>query len=251
MGATPEAEGPRRATSPTPSKGKTTNGDTYQETYATNGKGKIPVRPRRKDDDLNETDSGLDAPTAESYIRDRAISPDQVMQAQARTRSPSQGGPGSRAVSPNGTDQGPPSMMGVTMGNFNPPGRSSPAVDRSKYPADAFYNPRSGSPLVNGYVRPPSRTGNGSVSNVTADLLKEIKVKDTEMESAKKQMMWMKEALSKATKMGYVYAEREEVDSPGASEGASGSEHAELVFKFKSFKAQIQVRSLCGVRNIA
>ena len=218
-----------------------------------NGRSKIPVRPRRKDDDFSETDNGSDAPTVESYVRERAISPNQVVQAEARARSPSQGGLGSRAVSPNGTDQGPPSMIGVTMGNFNLPGRSSPAVDRSKYPADAFYNPRSGSPLVNGYVRPPSRTGtgNGSVSNVTADLLKEIKVKDTEMESAKKQIMWMKEALSKATKMGYVYAEREEIDSPSSSEGVPGSEHAELVFKFKSFKAQIQVRSFYGVRNIA
>jgi len=94
---------------------------------------------------------------------------------------------------------------------------------------------------MNGYVRPPSRTGNGSVSNVAADLLKEIKSKDAELESAKKQVAWMKEALGKAVKMGYLYAEKEGPDVTD-TEDVSSNRDADIILRFKSFKAQIQVR---------
>ncbi|KIL71754.1 hypothetical protein M378DRAFT_64627 [Amanita muscaria Koide BX008] len=239
MGASPGAEDPRRAMSPTPSKLQNVNGVSYPETSAMNGKGKPPVRPRREDDDIFETDDGHDAVTTESHTRERAMSPDQ---AQARARSPTQSGPGSRAVSPTGMNQGQPSIIGVAMNNVNITGRSSPAVDRSKYPPDILHNPHSGSPLANGYARPPSRAANGSVGNVTADLLKEIRSKDVEIESVKKQIMWMKEALGKATKMGYVYADKEGSDNEASPdvESSSASGSAELVFKFKSFKAHIQ-----------
>ncbi|KAF8632976.1 hypothetical protein AX15_001573 [Amanita polypyramis BW_CC] len=226
----------RRAMSP--AGGKPRNAS-VGESISINGKGKAPVRPQREDEDVNGLDDTLDASTTEPFSRERAISPEQ---AQARARSPTVNGLGSRAVSPtNVVEQGQPSMIGVSMSNVNLTGRSSPVVDRSKYPTDAFYNPHSESPAMNGYARPPSRAGNGSVSNVTADLLKDIKAKDGELESTRKQLTWMREALGKAAKMGYVYAEKDDDITVNINaEDMSSNRNAELILKFKSFKAQIQ-----------
>ncbi|KAF8745108.1 hypothetical protein AX14_010575 [Amanita brunnescens Koide BX004] len=223
----PEAEGSRRAMSPSGRPKNATGGDTT----SVNGKGKAPARPRREDE---ESDEVLEASTLESHLRERAMSPDQ---AQVRTKSPSQNGITSRAVSPtDGADQAQPSMISVSMSNVNLTGRASPAVDRTKNTPDGFYNPLSGSPSMNGYARPPSRAGNSSVSSVAADLLKEIKSKDAELDSTRKQLTWMKEALGKAAKMGYVYVEKEGADVADVS----GNSDVDIILKFKSFKAQIQ-----------
>ncbi|KAK2461614.1 hypothetical protein APHAL10511_006077 [Amanita phalloides] len=224
----PEAEETRRAMSPAGGRLRTTNGN---DMAPVNGKGK-PVRPRREDEDLDEV---LEVATSDSHSRERAMSPDQL---QARAKSPTQNGLISRAVSPtNGTDQVQPNIVGVSVSNVILTGRSSPAVDRSRYPPDAFHS--SGSPLVNGHARSPSRTGNGSVGNVAADLVKEIKSKDLEIESAKKQITWIKEALNKAVKMGYVYAQKEGSDIAD-TEDLTSNRSSEMVLKFKSYKAQIQ-----------
>jgi hypothetical protein len=88
---------------------------------------------------------------------------------------------------------------------------------------------------MNGFPRPASRTGNGSVGNVVADLLRDLKAKEVELESVKKQLAWMREGLGKASRAGYVFA-----DGDGIEEGGEG-ERTELVLRFKQFKAQIQV----------
>lgn len=200
-------------------------------------KGKAPMRPKRDDDDVLPTEE-LDAATSESGIRERAMSPEQV---QARAKSPAQS-VASRAVSPaNGSVEygggNAPNIAGVLNGLG---GRSSsPAIDRSKPPTDAFYNPNS--PSVNGFARPGSR--NGSVGNVTADLLRDLKLKEVELEAVKRQMSWMKEALSKASRSGYVYVDRDG-NQDGVNGGAEDSvdgRNAELLLKFKQFKAQMQV----------
>ncbi|KAF8640758.1 hypothetical protein AX17_000408 [Amanita inopinata Kibby_2008] len=244
-----EHEDPRRAVSPTGNMPKTINGVSYQETAPLNGKGKVLVRPRKDDDEVNGTDDGVEAGKTEPNLREGAMSPEQVHQqphnsAQSRAKSPIQPGNPSRAMSPtNGTDLGHANMTGIPMSNVNLTGRSSPAVDRSKYPADAVYNAPNGSPTLNNFVRPSSRTGNGGpVGNVPADLLKEIKAKDSEMEAVKTQMMWMKEALSRAAKMGYVYVDKEggsDFEPNGQAEDMP-DKNTDLMFKFKSFKAQIQ-----------
>ena len=97
---------------------------------------------------------------------------------------------------------------------------------------------------MNGYARPPSRTGNGSVGNVTADLLKDIKAKDAELESTRKQLAWMREALCKAAKMGYVYAEKQDDMVVNVDAEDMSSRDTDLILKFKSFKAQIQVNHM-------
>jgi hypothetical protein len=234
-----DSEDPRRAMSPAGTQSiKPPNGVAQQPfPGTTNGKGKAPMRPRRDDDDFG-TDDGTDAGT-ESYVRERTVSPDQGQS--VRAKSP-QFSVVSRAVSPaNGDPFGgaQPNMVGAMSGINGVTGRSSPAVDRTKTPTDAFYG-QPGSPAVNGFVRPGSRTGNGSVGNVTTDLIRDLKVKDMEMEAVKKQMGWMKEALAKASRSGYIYADRDGSPVHNEREDDEGRS-AEIVLKFKQFKAQIQV----------
>lgn len=191
-----------------------------------NGKGKGPLR----EDTIEENSEST---TTESYTR--AISPEQ-----SRAKSPAQQTVGSRAVSPaNGVDgyTGQPNMVGMLNGLG---GRASPApVDRSKPPTDAFYN--TSFSLPNGYQHHRSNSRNESVSNVTADLLKDLKAKDIELESSRRQILWMKEALAKASRSGYVYTDRDgnEVTDGDVADGPS-SRYSDLVLNFKQFKAQMQ-----------
>ncbi|KAJ7431841.1 hypothetical protein B0H11DRAFT_2128705 [Mycena galericulata] len=233
-----DQEDPRRAMSPANMKNKPpTNG-------IANGIGKKPVRPRREDDDTGADDSVDEAPRE----RERTMSPEQIpppAAAPIRAKSPAFS-VASRAVSPaNGgggsTDSHPPNMVGVSMGLTNLSGRGSPAVDRSKPPTDGFYNAAPGSPTGTG---PGSQFGHvsrqGSV-NATSDLIKDLKVKEQELEGAKRQMAWMREALAKASKSGYVYVNRDGAEvSNGGMEGSSDAGNAELALKFKQFKAQMQ-----------
>ncbi|PPQ64520.1 hypothetical protein CVT26_002059 [Gymnopilus dilepis] len=222
---------------------------------AANGKGKTPVRPKREDDDLNSTDDGFDIVSSESFQSQTA-----------RARSPAQMNATTRAVSPPLNGAQAPNMMAVSMGmngvtgRSSPavtgrgsplPGRASPVVDRSRAtPGGEAYSSsnhnHSGStnpsPTLNGFARPPSRTGNGSVGNVAADLIKDLKAKDLELDSVKRQMAWMKEALAKATRAGFVHTDREgspDIGSVSSEDNADGK-YAELALKFKQFKAQVQ-----------
>ena len=234
-----EAEDLRRAMSPASVRSvKPVNGAVQQTIpAASNGKGKPPTRPKREDDEII-IDDNVDTRTSESYTRERTVSPEQ-----GRAKSPGQFSVASRAMSPNGepyTSGQQPNMVGMTMTAVNgSTGRSSPAVDRerTKTPTDAFHN-TSGSSAVNGPVRPHSRTGNGSVGNVAADLLRDLKAKEVELEGAKKQLVWMKEGLGKASRAGYIFVDRDGIKEEG--EGQS----TELALRFKQFKAQIQVGSL-------
>jgi len=231
-----DSEDPRRAMSPASTRSvKPVNGVVQQS--IPNGKNKAPSRPKREDEDIIVDDS-IDTRTSESHTRERTVSPDQGQP--ARAKSPGQFSVGGRAMSPSGdphTSGQQPNMIGVTMTTVNGiNGRSSPAVDRdrTKTSADGYSNP-PGSPGLNGFVRPASRTGNGSVGNVAADLLRDLKAKDVELEGAKKQLAWMREGLSKASRAGYIFADRDGIPDDGEGQGT------ELVLKFKQFKAQIQV----------
>ena len=123
-------------------------------------------------------------------------------------------------------------------------GRASPALERVKASGDVYSTPQTTSPIVNGFARPTSKSGNGSVGNVAADLLKDLKAKDMELDSLKRQMIWMREALSKASRAGYVQVDREgspDLSLSGATEDKSDGRYSELALKFKQFKSQVQV----------
>ncbi|KAG5651610.1 hypothetical protein H0H81_008070 [Sphagnurus paluster] len=262
-----DTEDPRRAMSPNGTRSiKPVNG-IPQQPFA-NGKAKAPTRPRREDDDPLGTDDGMDgAATSDSHgtrerERERMVSPDQLQR--ERAKSPAGGGAsGSRAVSPNGdaygaVQQQQPNLVGVTMNAINGVGgRASPAVmerERAKAqtPTDVYGGGNtSGSPApaLNGFVhqRAQSRTGGGgSVGNATADLIRDLKAKEAELEGAKKQMVWMKEVLAKASKAGFAYADIELNEEHQGSE-----ENVEMAMKFKQFKAQIQTVMVEQARQVS
>jgi N-acetylneuraminic acid mutarotase len=224
-----DSEDVRRAVSPPNARSmKPVNGAVTQP-FPTGPKGKAPMRSRRDEDDGATTDEGMDNTPSDSGIRDqRAISPEQSMM--ARAKSP-QFSIASRAVSPNGTEPGSGPGSNLVSMVLNSNGRSSPAVDRSRPSVDALYNPHS--PHVNGHVRSGSRNG-GSIGNVTADLVRDLKAKEAEVEGMKRQMVWMKEALGKATRAGFIYTDRNIGDIESSADN-------ELVLKFKQFRAQMQI----------
>lgn len=244
-----DSDDPRRATSPAGTRSvKPPNG--LLNIANLNGKGKTR---HRQDDDNHDSEEGWDSGTAETHgsrERDRTKSPDPGIQ-QARAKSPAQsstgGGPGSRAMSPTGDAYGSqaPNIVGISMSAVNSAGgRSSPAVlERSKVSVDGNNRTGSPAPATNGYIRPASRTGNnggnnGSVGNVAADLIRDLKAKDLELEATKKRMAWMKEALGQASKSGFAYASLEE------NVEAEVGHNSEVALRFKQFKAQVQVRAV-------
>ncbi|KAF9040391.1 hypothetical protein BDZ89DRAFT_1060481 [Hymenopellis radicata] len=222
-----DSEDPRRAMSPTNAR-PNVNGSTAPQPMS-NGKGKAPMRPRRDDE-------GEDVISNDSFTRERAMSPEQQL-LQARAKSPTNV-VANRAISPtNGPDSQAPNLMGVSMSMNGLGGRSSPVVDRSKPPVDGFYSPAA-SPTVNGYHH-HSASRQGSVGNVTGDLLREIKAREGDLESMRRQMLWMKEALVKASRSGYIYADKDGSYEDSSLDGVDGA-NAELLLKFKQFKAHMQ-----------
>ncbi|THV06018.1 hypothetical protein K435DRAFT_711984 [Dendrothele bispora CBS 962.96] len=172
-------------------------------------KGKAPMRPSQDDSSPDD-----DANPPDSIVMARSKSPE------TRAKSPIT----TRSMSPNGEDVGQSaSLAGVSM-VIN--GRSSPAVDRA----------RASPTMMNGHVTHGSR--NGSIGNVTADLARDLKVKEMELEGVKRQMTWMKEALGQAHKAGFVYTERD-IGLDGDNDGAAQANN-QLILKFKQFKAQMQ-----------
>ncbi|KAI4528977.1 hypothetical protein K525DRAFT_230095 [Schizophyllum commune Loenen D] len=197
-------------------------------------RGKPPQRPPRADhEDDVLSDEGIDTGTTDGHIRAR--SPEHRERAkspEARTKSPTQ-----RAISP--THEGPnaPSMMGVSMNMTNGvTGRQSPAMAGGK-PAHHMQSSTSSSSMLNGVLARSHSRGDSKSVNVVNDLLSNLKAKEAELESAKRQMAWMKEGLTKASRSGYFYADRSGND---ISADAQDSPQAELALKFKQFKAHMQ-----------
>ncbi|KAL1712368.1 hypothetical protein EV715DRAFT_278035 [Schizophyllum commune] len=197
-------------------------------------RGKPPQRPPRADhEDDVLSDEGIDTGTTDGHIRarspehrERAKSPEQ------RTKSPTQ-----RAISP--THEGPnaPSMMGVSMNMTNGvTGRQSPAMAGGK-PAHHMQSSTSSSSMLNGVLARSHSRGDSKSVNVVNDLLSNLKAKEAELESAKRQMAWMKEGLTKASRSGYFYADRSGNDITTDSQD---SPQADLALKFKQFKAHMQ-----------
>ncbi|KAG6854225.1 hypothetical protein C0991_009243 [Blastosporella zonata] len=247
---------PNRSTKPT------VNGAATPQSFSNGSVKSKPTRPRREDSE----DDGFDAATSESHTtmtRERTMSPDQ---GRDRAKSPAYSvASGSRAVSPNGDAHGAqqqPNMVGVTMSAISGVGgRSSPAVvepTRSKTPTEAaaYYGSNNGSasnlpgspvPGVNGlgHHRPGSRTGGGgSVGNIAADLVRELKAKEMELEGVRKQVVWMREALGKAAKAGFAYADVELNEE-------SDDGNVDMALKFKQFKAQVQTTMVEQARQVS
>jgi hypothetical protein len=237
-----DSDNSRRGMSPMPPQ----NG-LLQQTMSHNQKSKVPMRPRREDEDLLGTDEGTDGGTVETLSRERAMSPEQ---SHVRAKSPAFNVP-NRAVSPqqDGSGAPRPNMTGVVLNGLS--ARSeSPNIDRSRPPPDAFYNAGSGSPTANGFAN--TRTTAGSTGNMTADLIRDLKIKEAEMDALKKKDAWMKMALGQAVRFGFVYpnidsAEDEDLLTLNAdmdSDDPGEQRIMEMALKYKQFKTHIHVRFL-------
>ena len=191
------------------------------------------MRPKREDEDSDASDLNA-AP-------DRAISPEQ------RARSPNYIGTGgaSRTVSPVqrpglGDDQ-PASMTSLVMSTSKDGGSGlaarsvSPPVDRTKPPADAFYNGGREDSLgtiasqPNGHIHSsPSPSASG-------------------VEDMKKRETWLKAALVRASRSGFVYADAQDppedlvLDFANADQGET-KRVVEMIMNLKHMRAAIQVR---------
>ncbi len=109
-------------------------------------------------------------------------------------------------------------------------------VERGKASMEDYYLPKASPTTMNGFV-----PGKGSIGNITADLIRDLKEKEAEMEQMKKREAWMRAALSKATRSGFVYADAELLGDDGDDEGIDSRRVADMVISLKHVKAQIQV----------
>lgn len=223
-------------------------------------------------DEHNAADESFEGPISQSS----EPSPEMV-----RAKSPigventTAGAPNSRAMSPYGGDayassatstSQPANMASITMsrsghthGSSLSARSPSPVVDRSNPPVDGFYPVGSGrvSPVVNGYAHSHSNHGHGrpgSVGNVSAELLRELKTREAENDAMRKREQWLRAALRKATKAGFVYTgsgdsetgeEAETLNEDRASPTAQDLEPralASMIMRLKQDKAAIQVR---------
>ncbi|KAF7981180.1 hypothetical protein HWV62_34967 [Athelia sp. TMB] len=222
-----DPQDPRRAISPTG--GKKLNGVTVQP-FPVNGiGGGKPRRPRRDDDEpLLGTDDGHGTDATGSDSAHRAPSPEQAPRAKSPTN---------RALSPS-SQQGHDDVRHQASIAARLQARSpSPVVDRSKPPTDAFHSGVR-SPATNGFGS--GHVGHvGSTGNITADLIRDLKTREAEIDTMKSRELWMKAALSKAARSGFIYEDKETAE--GDLELSEDSrEVAELVLNFKQFKASIQ-----------
>lgn len=230
----PEPETLRRTMSPT---NPPRTSDAQPSQYTSAEKGKAPMRPKREDEDSD--------PSEMNGVAERAISPEQ------RARSPTytSSGGASRTVSPvqrqGFVDEQPVSMTSVAVSASKDGGSSlatrsvSPPVDRSKPPADAFYtsggnsSPGTGTatPQPNGHIHSspsPSASGSG-------------------VEDMKKREAWLKAALIRASRSGFVYADAQDppedlvLDFANADQGET-KRVVEMIMNLKHMRAVIQVR---------
>ena len=207
-------------------------------------------------DDQYGSEEGVDA------VRERVMSPDNKL----RSKSPpgdQQNDMGARAASPQGGEQYGYTQNGsavinnqqqsmnaasIAMARNAMGARSpSPIVERAKTMGDGMFTAaRSGSPVINGRHSPgPVRPG--STGNITADLIRDLKVKEAEVEELKKRDAWMKAALTTATNAGFVYASTEphalenERRSPG-SEDTDVKSLVSMIMRLKQDQGRLQVR---------
>ncbi|KAI0778416.1 hypothetical protein BD413DRAFT_466819 [Trametes elegans] len=220
----------RRAISPTGRLQQAPNG-IAQQVDSLRDKGKLRDQER-------DGESSPEHP--EPAARASAVLPDGV-----RAKSPTT--TGSRAVSPSQGavadvyDPNAPQaslasvMMSRSGGHARTP--SPVVVDRAKGALESFYNKPPGSPTVNGFVH----TKLGSTGNLTADLIRDLKDKEAEVEALKKKEAWMRAALLKAERSGFIYAEsEEELSSRADDDDIDSRKVTEMVINLKQLKAKIQ-----------
>jgi hypothetical protein len=161
---------------------------------------------------------------------ERALSPDH-----ARSRSPS-----ARAASPAG-----PVSIESLVKTVQPHRSESPMVDRDRVKSpDAMNHGQQQQPnlaFVNGLAPGGTKLG-GLMGNVTADLSRDLKARESELEALRRREAWMRAMLAQASHAGFIYVNA----NPGDEDRGLTDEHpkiAEAVITLKQLHGRIQVRS--------
>lgn len=227
-----DSEDPRRAMSPSGSSMRSVTNGILQPNITNSLRGRNPLQPTIEENGGYDEESSPEVGT----IVERAVSPEQ------RAKSPNAFS-SNRAVSPVAQlsdSQEPLSMASAVMG-MNGVGRSgSPVVvaERSKSAMEGGYGHKAAQSSLNGFA-----PGKGSTGNLTADLIRDLKHKEAEVEAMKKREAWLKATLSKAARSGFVYADAERLESDNEDEDIDSRRVAEMVLNFKHLKAKLQVRN--------
>lgn len=158
-----------------------------------------------------------------------------------RSKSPTNVMGGPRVMSP---PNGQPAM------GYNAPNANRALRSPSPPPADAFVYPNNKGPngqSQTGRVSPMmGHNRPGSQSNIAADVMREMRAKEAELETLRRRETWMRAALSKASKAGFSW---NDLPFDGDGEGdnvrqEAGSEDArrlvDLAFRLKQERAVLQ-----------
>src|SRR5712672_23159 len=132
--------------------------------------------------------------STESAIRERGMSPDQA-----------------RSLSPAASGGTPPVSIESMVKTVQQRRSESPLVDRERVKSPDAHEQQQ--PGVNGFS-PAHDAKSDSVGNVTAELIRDLKARDAEVETLRRREAWMKVALVQATHAGFIYVNA----SPGDEE---------------------------------
>ncbi|KAI0308283.1 hypothetical protein B0F90DRAFT_1665117 [Multifurca ochricompacta] len=169
--------------------------------------------------------------STESAVRERALSPDQ-----ARARSPP-----ARVGSPTG----PVNIESLV--KTVPHQRSeSPLVDRERAISPDAPNLGQQQPNlapINGFTHGHDPTG-----NIAADLIRDLKAREAELETLRRREVWLKAALSRASHSGFVHVDA----TSGDADGGLADEQpkiTEAVITLKQLHGRIQASVADQARN--
>lgn len=211
----------RQMASPTSMRSGKPNGSAQRAVSPSQEKGKGPLR---------ENGEEFEEESQNAAVNQRAVSPDQ------RARSPNAFS-SNRAASPPGENYGQSlGMAGAAAMNMN---GVNGTVARAASPQGTYYAQSTPSAAPNGYTH--GGTKGGSTGNVAGDLLRELRDKDVEVEAMKKKEAWMKAALAKAARSGFVYADPDELGPNAEDDDIDGRKISEMVINLKHLKAKLQV----------
>lgn len=250
----PDAEELRRAISPPGTRpgvgGKPMNG-IPPGVVAADARGKLSMSPLREGDefDIGSDEGDYVIPDNDVPVRERAMSPE------GRSKSPTRQDPSmlARSLSPSqvqgeayyatAVSQSPPNMASIAMQrNAQRTRTPSPIVDRTRASESSSQAGRSSPTVMNGYG--PGHVRPGSTGNVTADLIRDLKIKEAEVELLRKREHWMKAALRKATNAGFSFpdGEMDLSDEAVGSDESDVKSLANMIMHLKQEHARVQVR---------
>ncbi|KAI0275149.1 hypothetical protein BC834DRAFT_965581 [Gloeopeniophorella convolvens] len=104
--------------------------------------------------------------------------------------------------------------------------------------APSYVQQPSNAPPVNGFIAGHGSKP-GSTGNVTADLIRDLKAREAELETLRRRETWMKAALAQASRSGFLYADAD-ADGEGHDLADGTPKMAEMALSLKQLRARIQ-----------